>query len=1009
VIKFLINRPIAVLAILIAFILLGIISALRMPVSLLPNIDIPEISVRVFYPNIGARQLENSIITSLRRNLLQINGLLDVESETRDGEAVLNLKFNHGTNIHYAYIEANEKIDAMMGTFPHNMPRPTVLKKAASDIPVFYLNITYESNTSIINSLSQLSTYVDDVIKRRIEQLSEVAMVDINGLVTNIVQIKPEKSKMISLGITNDDVYKLLQNNNINYGSLLFKDGQYRYQVRFTSKIRSAEDIANIYLKKDKRIIQIKDFAHVSLAETESEGYNLYNNIDGITLAIYKQPNARMAQMHIKMLELINQLKSDNPHINFELDRDQSALLSYSLKSLKQSLFLGMILAIFIMFFVMRNKKLPWLIAISIPASLIISIFFMDMLSVSINIISLSGLILGVGMMIDNSIIVIDNINQYREKKYTIDDACIAGTNEVIRPLISSVLTTCAVFIPLVFLSGITGALFMDQAITVAISLITSLFISVLLLPVLFRLVHSKKDSYIKLPGRKMKIELLYEKGLLFVLRKKALFLILFFMLIPLGLILFYFVDKQLFPDIEETETLINLEWNEPINPKESKKRLLQLSTSLDTQIKSSTFVIAKPNFMLTGNTSQAETQVLLYFNTDNSSILKQLKNEFKATVNLLYPDAIINFLPTDNVFHSIFNDDIAPLIAKVRIQDSNHETNVTYASIANTISIINNEGGKKQSPVFSSSYIVNVNFNNLLLYDVDFQQLIIKLKALLSKYKVGSMTVNNKYIDIVIVSDKLDLYTLINNEYIRNGANQLISINALVSISEHQVLKTIKSDKLGEYYPVDVGATLLNYSAIIKNINKLYKNNNQVTLSWVGSIFDSIDLFYELVFVLLVSLLLLYFILAAQFESLIQPIIVLLEVMFDISGVLIMLVIFNSSLNIMSAIGIVVMSGIVINDSILKIDTINRLYRAGATVKESVIMGGSRRFKPIVMTSITTILALVPMLFLSGMGIELQLPLALAVIGGLFVGTFVSLFFIPAFYLLVYNKNKEL
>ena len=1006
-VKFLINRPIAVLAILIAFISLGIISAIRMPISLLPNIDIPEISVRVSYPNIGAEQLETSIIAPLRRNLLQINGLLDVESETRDAGAVLNLKFDHGTNIHYAYIEANEIIDAMSATFPHNMPRPTVLKKAASDIPVFYLNIVSNSNALFANSLSQLSTYVDDVIRRRIEQLSEVAMVDINGLVTSTVQIKTDKSKMISLGITNDDIYKLLQNNNINYGSLLFKDGQYRYQVRFTSKVRNAEDVANIYLKKDKRIIQIKDFAHVSLTEAEPEGYNIYNNTDGITLAIYKQPNARMEQVRIKMLELINQLKSENPHINFELDRDQSALLSYSLKSLKQTLFLGMLLAIFIMFFVMRNRKLPWLIAISIPASLIISIFFMDMLSVSINIISLSGLILGVGMMIDNSIIVIDNINQYSEKKYTIDDACIVGTNEVIRPLISSVLTTCAVFIPLVFLSGIAGALFMDQAITVAISLITSLSISILILPVLFRLVHSKKDSYIKLSERKMKIELLYEKGLVFVLRKKGLFLILFFMLIPLGLILFYFVDKQLFPDIEETETLINLEWNEPINPEESKKRILQLSKSLVTPIKSSTFVIAVPNFMLTGNTSQSETQVLLYINTANSSILKQLKNEFDATVNQLYPNAVINFLPADNIFHSIFNDDNAPLIAKVRIQDSNNKTNDTYASIATTISNINNERNINQSPVFSSSYIVNVDFNSLLLYRVDFKQLITKLKVLLSKYKVGSLTVNNNFIDIVIVSDKSDLYTLIKNEYIRNDNAELIPINALVSITEQQVLKTITSDKIGEYYPVDVDATLWNYNAIIKNINNIYKNNKQVTLSWVGSIFDSIDLFYEFLFVLLVSLLLLYFILAAQFESLIQPIVVLLEVIFDISGALIMLIIFDSSLNVMSAIGIVVMSGIVINDSILKIDTINRLYRAGTTLNESIIIGGSRRFKPIVMTSITTILALIPTLFLSGMGVELQLPLALVVIGGLFVGTFVSLFFIPAFYLLVYHKNS--
>lgn len=1008
-VRFLIERPIAVVATLIAFVALGIVSAIRMPVSLLPNIDIPEISVRISCPDVGARQLENSVVVPLRHNLLQMRGLVDVESETRDAGAMIHLEFDHGTNIHYAFIEANEKIDAMTAMFPRNMPRPTVLKKAASDIPVFYLNIAYKDGLSQnYSSLTELSNYVENVVKRRIEQLGEVSMVDINGLVRTVIRILPNKSKMLSLGISNDDLHEMLSKNNADHGSLLFKDGQYRYQVRFTSKLRTAGDIGNIYLKKDNRLLQIKDIADVEMLPAEPEGHNIYNDADGISLAIYKQSGARMEMVREKMLEIINELEQDNPGITFELGRDQSELLSYSLNNLKQTLLLGMVLAVTVMFFVMRNRKLPWLIAVSIPASLIISLFFMNMFSVSINIISLSGLILGVGMMIDNSIIVIDNINQYRQQKHSIDEACVAGTNEVIRPLISSVLTTCAVFVPLVFLSGIAGALFFDQALAVAISLLASLFISIMVLPVLFRLVHGKNAWHVQSPESKMKIEVLYEKGLLAVLNRKALFLALFFMLVPIGLILFYFVDKQIFPDIEETETLMSLEWNEPVNIGESRKRIVQLIKTLDTPFETGTVIIGKPQFVLTGTADQSETEATFYFSTSNVGCLNRLKNEMTNKFARLFPGAIIKFMPADNIFHEMFNNGNAPLVAKIRLGATGKKNEEAYANIANSISRFAGDGAKKHVPIVKTSYIVNVNFEQLLLYGVDYRQLLSKLKALLSRYKIGSLSTNNKFTDIIIVSEKAALGTLIGNGQIRNKNNKLIPLNALVSISQQPVLKVIKADRLGEYFPVDIDAGYWDYKKTMSITSNRYKNDSSFSLSWDGSIFDGIDLFREFLFVLLVSVLLLYFILAAQFESLVQPVIVLLEVIFDISGALFMLFVFGSSLNVMSAIGIVVMGGIVINDSILKIDSINRLFRSGVSLKEAIIRGGGRRFKPIVMTSITTILALVPMLLLTGMGVELQLPLALAVIGGLFVGTFVSLYFIPVFYLLIYGKKEN-
>ena len=473
-----------------ALLLLGLVASTRLPVSLMPDIDIPEITVAISRPDVSARELENTVVSILRRNLLQVQGLDKIESESRNGSALIRLSFKFGNDINLAFMEVNEKVDGAMNNLPNDLERPRIIKASATDIPVFMLNITLADSLAGDEKFIELSEFAETVIKKRIEQLPEIGMADITGQIKREIYISPDEKKMGSLGITEDDITKAVQLNNINIGSILVKDGKYLYNLEFSSYLKELNDVGDIYLKTGNRILQVKDVAEVGMRQERPRGEYYSNGSRAISLAIIKESTAKMASLEAKMKEILDIFRKDYPQMEFEISQDQTRILDYSISNLRQSLLAGGILAFVLMFFFLKDGKSPLIIGFSIPATLVISLLFFYLVGLSINIISLAGLILGIGMMIDNSIVVIENITQWIDRGLKLTDACVKGTNEVITPLISSVLVTCAVFIPLIFLSGISGALFYDQAIAIVIGQGVSLLVGVTLLPTIYYLLY---------------------------------------------------------------------------------------------------------------------------------------------------------------------------------------------------------------------------------------------------------------------------------------------------------------------------------------------------------------------------------------------------------------------------------------------------------------------------------------------------------------------------------------
>jgi len=1008
-VKFLIKRPIAVIMSFVAFLVLGLLSTNKLPISLMPNINIPQITVHISQPGMSATQLEKSVVAAFRRELMQVPGLDDITSQTRDNYSIIRLDFEYGTKIDFAFIEVNDKVDAAMGNMPRTITRPRVIKASASDIPAFFMNISLKKDSFPTDQkLLELSEFTNNVIKKRIEQLPEVAIADISGLTFPEISITPKTNNAISDNLTPAEIQEAFQQNNVQAGNILIRKGHYEYLIQIKNQLANIQDIKSILIKKGDRILKLGDLADVKIKTKERVGLFLDGRKDAICLAVIKHSSAKMGDMKQKINKLMDQFVTDYPELEFNINRDQTLLLDYSITNLKQSLIIGCLLAIFIMFFFLKDPKGPLLIAFSIPVSLIISILFFYIVGISINIVSLSGLILGVGMMIDNSIIVIDNITQYLDNGKKVSEAIIEGTTEVITPLVSSVLTTCSVFIPLVFLSGISGALFYDQAVAVSIGLLISLIVSVTLLPVLYKLFKSKTNNSKKHWGF-FDIEKYYERGFDKFFKYRRIYFPIFLSLIVIGIVLFKVMDKQQMPHITQTETLLYVDWNKSIHVDQNREQINELLKYCQGHFTQSNCYIGEQQFILNKDIELKTEEAIIYIKAKDSSSLQIIKRKINEWFATNYPSAIFKCNPPENVFEKLFGKQKAKL--QIEISSINENNLPNYKEIEELKTNIQSKisGIEDNSGAFSSQIRISLIQRNILLYDVNYQLLLAELNAAFSSYIVGEINSQNSFIPVVLSTKSETANDIIKGLFVENKNNIKIPISSLVKIEEISDYESIVAGKSGVYIPLSANIKDKYIPQTIDNIRAVIPSNLQANFK--GSYFDNQKLITEMSVVMLISLLLLYFILAAQFESLTQPLIVLLEVPIDIAGALGLLYIFGGTINLMSMIGIVVMSGIIINDSIIKVDTINTLRKSGYSVLDSIKIGGHRRLKPILMTSLTTILALVPFYFGNNIGVEIQRPLAIALTGGMILGTYVSLFFIPLayYYLSKINKRREL
>lgn len=977
-----------------AAVILGVVTYFTLPVSLLPDIDIPQITVQIQGDGLGARELENTATTPLRRHLLQTGGLAEIKSETRDGIATIRLHFDYVVNTDLAFIEVNEKIDAAMNSLPRDIRRPKAVKASATDIPVLYLNMTLRDDKG--DNFLEMANMAENVVRRRIEQMPQVAMADITGVPGQQLRIIPDRDAMASSGITIGDIETALNENNAEPGSMTVRDGYYEYNINIANQLRTPEDVRRIYLRKGDRLMQLGDFCRVDIVADNPQGYSYFNGKRAVTLAIIKQSEENMDRLKEALTETTAHFEALYPDIQFTQSRNQTELLDYTISNLVQNLILGFILVFILSALFMGDSRSSIVIGVNIIASVIITFLLFFLFGVSINIISLSGLILAVGMMIDNSVIVTENITQYRQRGTGLMDACDAGTTEMITPLLSSSLTTVAVFIPLVFMSGIAGAIFRDQAFSITAGLAVSYIVGIMLLPVLYRLVFRGQRKTCKSNKAGQSLARFYNIVIDWCFTHKALCLTLTALTIPACVLLFRLLPVERMPQIDRDDILARVEWNENISVDENARRVNALIATLDTSaLAMHSAAVGVQDYMLDAEGALSPSEAEIYLKARSPAALSGIHRQLADTLSVLFPKATAEYRPSENIFEKIFSTSEPQLEARLHSVTPSGRNDITG------LMALESRLTDDLTPLRDRICLV-IDREKLLLYNVSFTDVSRMLRTAFKANPAGTLRSYQQYLPIVISGEDRTVEQVLSETFVDD-----VPLSSLVTIKRDHDLKSITAGVDGEYVPLAFDG-LAYPEQKISEIQKVVEESPDWEAAFTGSIFSNRRMMQELIVILAVSLLMMYFILCAQFGSFVQPLIVLVEIPIDTAFALITLWICGHTLNLMSAIGIIVTCGIVVNDSILKLDAINELRTRGTSLMEAIHTAGVRRIRPIIMTSLTTIVAMVPMLFTSDMGSELQRPLAIAMIGSMVIGTLVSIFIIPILYWLIYRKSDE-
>ena len=1022
-IRYLINRPIAVTMILFVFVVIWLFSMSGMPVSLMPDIEIPQITVLSEMSGMSAQEMETKVVAPLRGQLSQVSGVKDIYSDSRMDMGSISIKFEPGANMNLKFIEVNEKIDLAMESVPKNVNRPKVIKTSATDIPAFYIDVCYKGNCggNSAERIALLGELVSNVVCRRIEQLPSVAMVDVSGLVQSEILCEPNESRLTSLGMTIEDLQQSLADNDIKLSALTVADGIYRYKVNFDSHIFDADDVSNIYIRHGGRIFQMKDVCSIGKETAIQRNILRHDGKRCITLAVIKRNSASMNDMKEDVKNVVNDLQRDNPNVEFDITRDQTELLSYSIDNLEWNILAATIFTVAVLFFFIHRWRLALLVSLSIPVSLIVTILCFRVFHITLNIISLSGLVLGVGMIVDNSIIVVDNILQKLMAGMKLSDAVVRGTGEVFTPMLSSVLTTCSVLLPLVFLGGKAGALFYDQGMAMSIALLASLVVSLTVLPVYFnkiyRYVHSKAssdtdDTILETTDsiRENKIKRLifewYECTQFWMFKHRGLCMILFFMCMP-GLVFLYIVsEKRQLPELNYTDGIMCVDWNSGISVENNDSRINSLLRNSKAVVETSTSLCGTQDFLLFHTPAISSSEALVYFKCASVDDFKVSQKRMLEYVRNNYPEATVEFHSSGNLFDLIFSTGEPDLRLMLQDRDSGRPKLWLAKQTVDSLRI-NFPWIVIPQVMTEKSLLLKANVEQMAMYGVSFSQLCNRLRQLAGTNEVIRISNGNHDVPILI-GNRIAESGQILSSTIKNTEGVEIPLSLVLSESVKNEYKHLYGSESGCFYPIDIKASGGQVRDILKYVNGYKQRHHDVQIITSGDYFTSKNITFKLVWVFATALFLLFFILAAQFESVVQPVIILSEIVIDVFFVLMILWLTGVPIDIMSMNGLIVMSGIVINDSILKIDTINHYIHHGAHLLAAIENAGRERLMPIIMTSLTTILSLLPFMSKGSIGAELQYPLSFTIFIGMIVGTLVSIFFVPIVYYSIYNRSEK-
>ncbi len=991
-----IRRPITVIMAILIVVLLGGVSLSRLAIDLFPSMNLPVAVVVTSYEGAGPREVEKFISIPIEEALGTVNNINTIRSESQEGLSIVSAVFNWGTDMDFAIMQMRDRVERIEGLLPEDADTPLVLKIDPSMLPVMTLAV------SSGQGLEDTRRIVTEILKPRLERLDGVASVEITGGYEREVQVLVDPIKLQSYGITLDDIMRSLRFHNVDLPVGNADLGSKEVVVRMTAEFQSIEEIARLPVPGPNGLIELADVSEVQMAAREASTITRMNGVESIGVSIQKQTDANTVQVARAVSAELKRLREELPDdVEITVALNQAEFIEESIANLIRNGLIGAVLAVGILYVFLGSVSNTAIIALAIPISMIATFILIYFSGLTLNIMSLGGLALGLGMLVDNAIVILENIFRYKESGYKPEEAASKGTAEVANAVTASTLTTIAVFLPVVFIEGVASELFKELALTVSFALFSSLLVSLTVIPMWSAHVGER------VPGRALPPAVMngYLKTLRWALDHRATVITVAVLLLALSIGLYQLVGAEFLPAMDEGEFTVAVR----LPNGTSLDRTLEVVEQIERRLW--TLPAVEDIFLTAGSSGEfmdvsggsERGQLVVRLSDDREvstfAVVEEARRlledipgvDIKVTASSGYlgseafsgPPVEVKILGDDIEVLMGLAEQVAQIIKEV---PGTREVDTTASEGRPELRVI------PRSPLAYTYGLNPAAIGTSLRTSLQGQ--------VATRYRVGGdefdvrVRLAPAYTDHVDDLPSIPLATATGtfvsvgdvstlqqgvgpNSIAREGQVRLVSVTA--DIVERDLASVVSDIKAG----VDRLALPAGYEIE-------YGGQNEEMREAFGNLYLAMAL----------AVILVYMIMAGQFESLLHPLIIMFTLPLAFVGVMAGLVLTGRTLNVISLIGAIMLAGIVVNNAIVLVDYTNTLRRRGKTLREALLEAGPTRLRPILMTALTTILALLPVALGFGPGAEAQAPLATVVVSGLVVATFLTLVVIPVVYL---------
>lgn len=1010
-----VKRPVAVLMCVLIVLMLGGVSLSKIPVDLMPDINLPIAIVSTSYSGVAPQEIETIVTKPIENTIATVNNIKSIQSISSEGNSIVIAEFNSGTDMDFATLQMREKVDMVKGYLPDDVSNPLVMKLDPNMMPV--LNISLTNNYDEI----MLKRFTDEYIKPRLERLDGVASVGITGGRTEEIQVNVDPEKAAGYGVSLNQIMSILQTENLNLPGGAIEYGDKKLLVRSTGEFKDIEQIKNIPITLPNGIVlYIRDIAEVLDTNKPIDSYSRTNGKSSISLSLQKQTNANTVNVTRAVKSELKKIEKEYPDLNIDIVFDQGDFIEKAVSSVANNAVIGGLLAVLILFIFLKNMRTTFIIATAIPISIISTFVLIFFAGVSINIVSLGGLALGVGMLVDNAIVVLENIYRHRSEGYSRIEAALSGTKEVGRAIVASTMTTIVVFLPIVFTEGMAAEIFKEMAMTITFSLLASLIIALSFVPMLsskFLKIEKPHESSKLRPMSKIfdkwdkainSIDGLYRRVLIWVLKHKGRTGIIVIGIFISSIFLIPFIGSEFFPAMDQGMFSIDVEM-----PKGS---LIESTNEVVKELEDLLFGIPELDIMnvsvggsnilsgMSGSNSDSATisatlKPLSERERSTSEVVEEVRKEVKniAGAEIKVNDLSASFGGMSGggaVSVQISGPDLEVLrdiskdIEKIALDTEG--TRQIELSIAE---------GRPEAQIY-------INRDKASTYGLSTAQIASVIRTAVDGRIATTYKLHGTEIDIKVQYPEEKRKTLeqLKSISLLSPLGVQVPLMDIASIEIQQGPVSINRANQERYVTVkgDVfGRSAGDVNRELKDKIKDYNLIDGYSIKFTGEDEQMVEAFTSLTLALILAIFLVYMVMAIQFESLVHPFTIMFSVPVAYSGSIIGLAITNNPLSVPAFIGVIMLAGIVVNNAIVLVDYINTLRERGLDRDEAIIKAGPTRLRPILMTTLTTILAMIPLALGIGEGAEAMAPMAIVVIFGLTTSTLLTLLIVPVVYCL--------